>query len=67
LKNLDSDEEIQGNPTLMSGGLRSGMATSQENANGPGGPTSLPAAEKEPNRVHPNAKAPWRLGVDRRF
>jgi hypothetical protein len=33
LKSLDSDERIQGNPTLIIGGLRSETATRQENPN----------------------------------
>src|ERR1700722_14004889 len=35
----------------MSGGLRSETATGQENPNGSPGPTSRPAAAKEPNRL----------------
>jgi hypothetical protein len=50
LMSLDSDEEIQGNPTLMIGGFRSKPATSQENPNGSIGPASRPAAEKQPTR-----------------
>ena len=67
LKSLDSNERIQRNPTKSNPhdrGPRSETATSQENPNGSTGPTSRPAAEKEPNRLHPNAKRP--KGVRRR-
>src|SRR5277367_2710110 len=65
LINLDSDERIQGNPTLAIGGLRSETARGQENPNGSTGPTSRPAAEKEPNRLHPKAKRPNRQRLAR--
>src|SRR5277367_1962175 len=55
LKSLYSDERIQGNPRLISGGLRSETATRQESPNGSTGPMSRPPAEKEPNRLHPKA------------
>src|SRR5271163_1147688 len=48
----------------MIGGFRSETATSQENPNGSTGPRRGPAAEKEPNRLHPKAK---RLGRCRSF
>src|SRR5271156_6606244 len=61
LKSLDSDERIQGNPRQSNTHER---GPSQRNGhelrkpNGPTGPMSWPAAEKEPNRLHPNAKRP---------
>ena len=39
LISLDSDERIQGNPTLKTGGFRSETARDQENPNGSAGPT----------------------------
>ena len=67
LKSLDSDERIQGNPRESNAperDLRSETATSQENPNGSTGPMSRPAAEKEPNRLHPNESA---LGAGIRY
>ena len=40
LKRLDSDERIQGNPTLIIGGFRNGTAMRQENPNWQAGPRS---------------------------
>jgi hypothetical protein len=42
LKNIDSDEEIQDNPTFVSGGLRSETTRSQENPKELIGPMSRP-------------------------
>ena len=46
----DSDEEIQGNPTLIIGGFRNETAGSQENPNRIVSTTSRPAAEKKTHR-----------------
>ena len=50
LISLDSDEEIQGNPTLIIGGFRNETARSQENPNRIVSTTSRPAAEKKTHR-----------------
>ena len=63
LISLNSDERIQGNQRKSNPhkpGLRSKTARSQENPNGSTRPTSRPAAEKEPNRLYPNATPPAR-------
>jgi hypothetical protein len=53
LKNLDSDERIQGNPRQSNPHQQGG----QENPNATTGTTARRfAAEKEPNRLLPNAK-----------
>src|ERR1700722_18522504 len=39
----------------MSGGLRNKRAATQENPNGATAPSSRPAAQKEPNRLHARA------------
>ena len=57
LKSLDSDERIQGNPR-QSNTYQQG--SSQRNGQGQENPKRIdrtrPAAEKEPNRLHPKAK-----------
>jgi hypothetical protein len=52
LKSIDSDERIQGNPTLIIGGFRSGTATRQEKPNGRTGLTSR-ARCRAPRRRSP--------------
>jgi hypothetical protein len=60
LKNLDSDERIQGNPRKSNAherGPSQRNGQGQENPNGGAtGPMARPAAEKEPNRLLPKAK-----------
>src|SRR5580700_10325133 len=56
LKSLDSDERIQGNPTLIIGGFAAKRRRSKKTKIGSIRLNGQPAAEKEPNRFHPTAK-----------
>src|SRR5580692_5870092 len=61
LKSLDSDERIQGNPTLIIGGFAAKRRRSKKTKIGSIRLNGQPATEKEPNRFHPKAKRSRRL------